>query len=69
MLDIHCVEEEEEQWEKDLDAELQEYEVVNDGSTSGTRTTSKHPVHTNEDWEKDVDDLLDGDDDDIDDLK
>lgn len=36
----------EEQWEKDLEAELQDYEVVNDGND-----------RTN--WEKDVDELLD----------
>lgn len=36
----------EEQWEKDLEAELQDYEVVNDGTD-----------RTN--WEKDVDELLD----------
>lgn len=42
----------EEQWEKDLEAELQDYEVVNDAKQS-----------SNNDWEKDVDDLLgDGDD-------
>ncbi|XP_055607569.1 synapse-associated protein of 47 kDa isoform X3 [Uranotaenia lowii] len=37
----------EEQWEKDLEAELQDYEVVNDGSGR------------NSNWEKDVDELLD----------
>jgi hypothetical protein len=39
-----------EQWEKDLEAELQDYEVVNDGTDK-----------TN--WEKDVDELLDDEDD------
>lgn len=38
-----CVEE---QWEKDLEAELQDYEVVNDGNDRSN-------------WEKDVDELLD----------
>ncbi|XP_062555829.1 synapse-associated protein of 47 kDa isoform X2 [Armigeres subalbatus] len=36
----------EEQWEKDLEAELQDYEVVNDGNDRSN-------------WEKDVDELLD----------
>lgn len=45
----------EEQWEKDLDAELQEYEVVTDGKPAEKTTSSNN----NEDWEKDVDDLLD----------
>ncbi|XP_055643866.1 synapse-associated protein of 47 kDa isoform X3 [Toxorhynchites rutilus septentrionalis] len=36
----------EEQWEKDLEAELQDYEVVNDGNDRNN-------------WEKDVDELLD----------
>lgn len=51
----------EEQWEKDLDAELQEYEVVNDG-TSPNKSNGK--TSGSEDWEKDVDDLL-GDSDDL----
>ncbi|XP_052868081.1 synapse-associated protein of 47 kDa isoform X1 [Anopheles cruzii] len=38
----------EEQWEKDLEAELQDYELVNDGSNE-----------RNTNWEKDVDELLD----------
>lgn len=50
---IKCTEE---QWEKDLEAELQDYEVVTDGNGG------KHD--TNTDWEKDVDDLL-GDCDDL----
>ncbi|XP_050069556.1 synapse-associated protein of 47 kDa isoform X4 [Anopheles maculipalpis] len=37
----------EEQWEKDLEAELQDYELVNDGSNE-----------RNSNWEKDVDELL-----------
>ncbi|XP_052890691.1 synapse-associated protein of 47 kDa isoform X3 [Anopheles moucheti] len=37
----------EEQWEKDLEAELQDYELVNDGSNE-----------RNTNWEKDVDELL-----------
>ncbi|XP_055549012.1 synapse-associated protein of 47 kDa isoform X2 [Wyeomyia smithii] len=41
-----CRIEKEDQWEKDLEAELQDYEVVNDGTD-----------RTN--WEKDVDELLD----------
>lgn len=36
-----------EQWEKDLEAELQDYEVVNDDNNQ------------NINWEKDVEDLLD----------
>lgn len=40
-----------EQWEKDLEAELQDFEVVNDGAGAGS---------TN--WEKDVDELLEDDD-------
>lgn len=36
----------EEQWEKDLEAELQDYEVVNEGNDRSN-------------WEKDVDELLD----------
>ncbi|XP_065073842.1 synapse-associated protein of 47 kDa isoform X3 [Ochlerotatus camptorhynchus] len=39
---------EEEQWEKDLEAELQDYEVVNEGNDRSN-------------WEKDVDELLDDD--------
>lgn len=54
---------EEEQWEKDLDAELQEYEVVNDCTATGTHA-SKQQSQGNDDWEKDVDDLL-GDSDDL----
>lgn len=37
----------EEQWEKDLEAELQDYELVNDDSNE-----------RNSNWEKDVDELL-----------
>lgn len=47
----------EEQWEKDLDAELQDYELVTDASNS-----KKGP--SDEEWEKDVEDLL-GDTDDL----
>ncbi|EGK97042.1 AGAP004273-PC [Anopheles gambiae str. PEST] len=39
--------EKKEQWEKDLEAELQDYELVNDGSNE-----------RNSNWEKDVDELL-----------
>uniref|UniRef100_A0A2M4BKT4 Putative synapse-associated protein n=1 Tax=Anopheles marajoara TaxID=58244 RepID=A0A2M4BKT4_9DIPT len=44
----------EEQWEKDLEAELQDYELVNDGSNE-----------RNANWEKDVDELLDDDETDL----
>uniref|UniRef100_A0AAG5CPK1 BSD domain-containing protein n=1 Tax=Anopheles atroparvus TaxID=41427 RepID=A0AAG5CPK1_ANOAO len=44
----HEAEKTEEQWEKDLEAELQDYELVNDGSNE-----------RNVNWEKDVDELLD----------
>lgn len=40
-----------EQWEKDLEAELQDFEVVNDGAGAGSAN-----------WEKDVDELLEDDD-------
>ncbi|XP_049288560.1 synapse-associated protein of 47 kDa isoform X3 [Anopheles funestus] len=43
----HETEKSEEQWEKDLEAELQDYELVNDGSNE-----------RNSNWEKDVDELL-----------
>lgn len=43
-----------EQWEKDLEAELQDFEVVADGAERST---------TN--WEKDVDELLDDDETDL----
>lgn len=39
----------EEQWEKDLEAELQDYEVVNDGNDKVN-------------WEKDVEELLEEED-------
>ncbi|XP_062712105.1 synapse-associated protein of 47 kDa isoform X3 [Aedes albopictus] len=42
----NAAEKSEEQWEKDLEAELQDYEVVNDGNDRSN-------------WEKDVDELLD----------
>ncbi|XP_049533576.1 synapse-associated protein of 47 kDa isoform X4 [Anopheles darlingi] len=48
------VEKTEEQWEKDLEAELQDYELVNDGSNE-----------RNANWEKDVDELLDDDETDL----
>lgn len=38
-----------EQWEKDLEAELQDFEVVNDGADRAGAATN---------WEKDVDELL-----------
>uniref|UniRef100_U5ETZ9 Putative synapse-associated protein n=1 Tax=Corethrella appendiculata TaxID=1370023 RepID=U5ETZ9_9DIPT len=44
---IENVNKTEEQWEKDLEAELQDYEVVNDGNNDKIN------------WEKDVDELLD----------
>lgn len=43
-----------EQWEKDLEAELQDFEVVNDGA-GGSGAGSAN-------WEKDVDELLEDDD-------
>lgn len=48
ILCEHCVNRlrTEEQWEKDLEAELQDYEVVNEGNDRSN-------------WEKDVDELLD----------
>lgn len=50
-LCIHSLTLAEEQWEKELEAELQDFEVVADGTKPNT------------DWEKDMDDLLgDGDD-------
>lgn len=49
-----------------MDAELQEYEVVNDGvgTTAASKTTADGSKTQTEDWEKDVDDLL-GDSDDL----
>lgn len=48
---------EEEQWEKDLDAELQDYELVTDGSGNSRKGPSDDTI-SNEEWEKDVEDLL-----------
>lgn len=64
---ITCIAEEE-QWEKDLDAELQDFELVTDGSGgSGAGGSKKGPgddAASNGEWEKDVEDLL-GDADDL----
>lgn len=49
----------EEQWEKELDNELQEFELVDNGASDANQT---------DDWEKDADNLL-GDEDDEEDLK
>lgn len=49
----------EEQWEKELDNELQEFELVDNGASNND--------NQNDDWEKDADGLLE--DDDEDDLK
>lgn len=49
----------EEQWEKELDSELQEFELVDNGTSNNDQ---------NDDWEKDADNLL-GDDEDEEDLK
>lgn len=40
----------EEEWEKELEAELQDYEVVNDGNKIEVK---------NEFWDKDIDEMLD----------
>lgn len=51
----------EEQWEKELDSELQEFELVDNGASDANQ---------NDDWEKDADNLLgDDDEDDEEDLK
>lgn len=52
----------EEQWEKELDNELQEFELVDNGGAN-----NDDAAH-NDDWEKDADKLL-GDDDNDEDLK
>lgn len=52
----------EEQWEKELDNELQEFELVDNGGSNNDDVTH------NDDWEKDADQLL-GDDDNEEDLK
>lgn len=60
----------EEQWEKDLEAELQEYEVVNDGGASGggerggdsSKTLIRTRSPSNNDWEQYAD-LIDETDD------
>lgn len=49
----------EEQWEKELDNELQEFELVDNGGSNNDDATQS------DDWEKDADKLL-GDDDDED---
>lgn len=55
----------EEQWEKELDAELQEFEVVSGSGNGKSQSTPQ-----SEDWEKDVEDLLgEENDDDNEDLK
>lgn len=46
-----------EQWEKELDNELQEFELVDNGGASNNDDAVQ-----NDDWEKDADNLL-GDDD------
>lgn len=51
-----------EQWEKELDNELQEFELVDNGGSNNAGAVQ------NDDWEKDADQLL-GDDDDNEDLK
>lgn len=50
----------EEQWEKELDNELQEFELVDDGASNND------DVNQSDDWEKDE---LDGDDENEEDLK
>lgn len=49
----------EEQWEKELDNELQEFELVDDGSSNIDN------ANQNEDWEKDADELLGDNDEDL----
>lgn len=50
----------EEQWEKELDNELQEFELVDNGASDANQ---------NDDWEKDADNLLGDDEEDEEDLK
>lgn len=45
----------EEQWEKELDNELQEFELVDNGASNNDNQS--------DDWEKDADGLLDDDED------
>lgn len=52
-----------EQWEKELDNELQEFELVDNGGTNNDDAAQ------NDDWEKDADNLLGDDDDNDEDLK
>lgn len=47
----------EEQWEKELDNELQEFELVDNGTSKNDDAN-----HTSDDWEKDADGLLDDED-------
>lgn len=54
----------EEQWEKELDNELQEFELVDNGGSNNDDAAAAHT----DDWEKDADKLL-GDDDNDEDLK
>lgn len=50
----------EEEWEKELEAELQDYEVVADTSaTSTTNTNNKLDNVRNDFWDKDIDAMLD----------
>lgn len=52
----------EEQWEKELENELNEFELVDNGGSNNDDNNQ------GDDWEKDADNLL-GDDDDEEDLK
>lgn len=53
----------EEQWEKELDNELQEFELVDNGGSNNDDATQS------DDWEKDADKLLSDDADNDEDLK
>lgn len=44
----------EEEWEKELEAELQDYEVVSEHKSSSSK---------NDNWEQDMDDILDDEED------
>lgn len=58
----------EEQWEKELDNELQEFELVDNGGGGGA--SNNDDATQSDDWEKDADKLLGDDDaDDDEDLK
>lgn len=46
----------EEQWEKELDNELQEFELVDNGASNAD------DANQSDDWEKDADGLLDDED-------